>query len=86
LAARAFGGRESSRLETLDPEARDREFLRMWVRHEAMLKCRGRGIGADLPNQMRDPWVAELDVGIGAAAALAAEHRPRELRRLRWTD
>jgi 4'-phosphopantetheinyl transferase len=86
LAARAFGGRESSRLETLDPEARDREFLRMWARLEAMLKCGGGGIGADLLNQIRDPWVAELDVGTGAAAALAAEHRPRELRRLLWSD
>jgi 4'-phosphopantetheinyl transferase len=84
LAARTFGGRESSRLATLDLEARDREFLRMWARHEALLKCRGGGIGADPPNQMKEPWVAELDVGAGAAAALAAEHRPRELRRLRW--
>jgi 4'-phosphopantetheinyl transferase len=86
LATRAFGGRASSRLATLDPSARDREFLRMWARHEAMLKCVGGGIGADLPNQIRDPWVAELDVGKGAAAAVAAEHRPRELRRLLWSD
>jgi 4'-phosphopantetheinyl transferase len=84
LAARAFGGCESSRLATLDLQTRDSEFLRMWARHEAMLKCRGGGIGGNLPNQMREPWVAELDVGAGAAAALAAERRPLELRRLRW--
>ena len=45
LAARTFGPDEARRLAALDPVSREREFLRLWVRHEARLKCRGTGIG-----------------------------------------
>jgi 4'-phosphopantetheinyl transferase len=45
IAARAFGREEAMRLQGLQPDIREREFLRAWVRHEAALKCLGTGIG-----------------------------------------
>jgi 4'-phosphopantetheinyl transferase len=85
IAARTFGPAEAGRLEGLDPAMREREFLRIWVRHEAELKCRGIGIGgAAVGASGREPWIAELDVGARAAAAVAAEHAPHELRCWDW--
>ena len=85
LARRALGPSEAQRLEGLDPATREREFLRAWVRHEAVLKCHGTGIGAGeaAPSGV-DPWVAELDVGARAAAAVALERPPGDLRCWRW--
>ncbi len=86
LAARAFGPAEAQRLEGLDPAERRSEFLRAWVRHEAGLKRRGTGIGRAGAGDAtgRAPWIAELDVGQGAAAAVALEEPPRELRCWDW--
>jgi len=50
------------------------EFLRAWVAREAAVKCRGSGLATspgDSP--AADLWTAELDVGPGAAAAVAIE-------------
>ena len=80
IAARTFGPAEARRLGGLDPAIREREFRRAWVRHEAELKCRGTGIGGpEAGLGGREPWTAELEVGPRAAAAVAAEHPPREL-------
>jgi hypothetical protein len=85
LAARAFGAGEAGRLAALEPTVREREFLRAWARHEAILKCRGTGIAAAAARGPGpEPWLAELDVGEHAAAAIAAEHAPRELCCWRW--
>jgi 4'-phosphopantetheinyl transferase len=99
LAARAFGAAEARRLEGLEQAIRRREFLRAWVRHEAALKCRGTGIGAAASDadasEPRDgdeivgqgstePWIAELDVGPGAAGAVALERHPSELHCWEW--
>jgi len=100
IAARAFGPQEARRLAELDPATREREFLRAWVRHEARLKCSGTGIGGaasgtgiggagigavhGAPAGAGEPWIAELDVGSGAAGAVALEREPRELRRWDW--
>jgi 4'-phosphopantetheinyl transferase len=73
LAARAFGPEEAARLAALDPAQRQAEFLRAWARYEARLKC-----GAE------SPWIVELDVGPGAAAALAVERGPCAVRRREW--
>jgi 4'-phosphopantetheinyl transferase len=81
LATRAFGPAEARRLEGLDPATRGREFLRAWVRHEAALKCQGTGIGGAAPtgaNASR-PWIAQLEVGPRAAAAVAVQEPPSEL-------
>jgi 4'-phosphopantetheinyl transferase len=85
IAARVFGAAVARRLERLDPAARQREFLRAWVRHEAELKCLGVGIGrAHAGVDRRMLWVAELDLGPSAAAAVAAERPARELRCWDW--
>lgn len=44
LGKRIFGAQAGRRLRELDAPARRREFLRLWVRHEAALKCLGEGL------------------------------------------
>lgn len=85
LARRAFGDSEAERLKGLEQAARGREFLRLWTRHEAKLKCQGRGIG-DMRGDAAgdDLWIAELDLGEGAAGAVAVAHAPFELSCWRW--
>jgi 4'-phosphopantetheinyl transferase len=86
LARRALGPSEARRLQRLPPAERRREFLRAWVRHEAWLKGRGVGIGgtpAAVGDGALKPWIAELDVGPGAAA-VAAETPPREAHCWEW--
>ncbi len=85
LAARALGPSETERLALLEPPLRAQEFLRAWVRHEAALKWSGTGIGgADTIAGASAPWIAELEVGPRAAAAVAAGREPRELRCWSW--
>jgi len=86
LAARAFGPAEAERLERLDPDSREREFRRAWVRHEAGLKCLGTGIGAAPAAEAGggSPWIAELEMGERAAAAVAVTEAPSELRCWEW--
>jgi 4'-phosphopantetheinyl transferase len=80
IAARMLGQAEARRLEQLDPDVRQREFLRAWARHEAELKCLGVGIGAvHAELGKRERWIAELELGPSAAAAVAAERPVREL-------
>ena len=81
LAARAFGPAEARRLEGLVPAVRAHEFLRAWVTREAQLKCRGTGIGgAPAGASGTELWSAQLEVGPGAAAAVALSEAPSELR------
>ncbi|HKG03309.1 MAG TPA: 4'-phosphopantetheinyl transferase superfamily protein [Conexibacter sp.] len=85
IARRILGDEEAERLAALDEPTREREFLRAWVRWEAVLKCWGTGIGgADDPPTGPDPWVVELDVGSPAAAALAVEDGPCTVRCWQW--
>ncbi len=88
IAARTLGPAAARRLAAVDPGHRPHEFLREWARHEAAAKCRGSGIGAEragLPEGGEgELWLAELDVGPRAAAAVAAERPPRELRLWEW--
>ncbi len=87
IAARTLGATEARRLAALDAATRRREFLRAWTRHEAELKCRGVGIGgAGAGDDGRRLWIAELEPGRGAAAAVAAERPARELRCWDWVD
>lgn len=85
LARRVLGEAEAQWLAALDPPDREREFLRAWVRWEAVLKFRGIGIGgAEHAHAGPDPWVAELPIDPPAAAALAVEGGPVRVRTLRW--
>ncbi|MGO9321450.1 MAG: 4'-phosphopantetheinyl transferase family protein [Solirubrobacteraceae bacterium] len=85
IAERELGADEARRLQALDPPVRRREFTRAWVRHEAGLKCRGTGLGAAAAAAGAGTlWVAELEVGKDAAAAVACERPPRELCCWRW--
>jgi phosphopantetheinyl transferase len=59
------------------------EFLRTWVAREAVVKCRGLGLGIALATQ-GDPWTAGLDVGPDFAAAIAVEDGPCELHIRDW--
>lgn len=88
LAARMLGAAQAQALNALDEPARQREFLRMWVRHEATLKCLGTGIGAGAADALasKPRWVSELDVGPGALGAVACALPPRELRRWGWAS
>ncbi len=72
LARQVLGAEDSRRLKQLSPPDRQREFLRLWTRYEAELKCRGLGIGADRSGRDDEPvWISDLDVGPDAAAAVA---------------
>jgi 4'-phosphopantetheinyl transferase len=85
IAERILGASEGARLQALDPATRRREFLRVWTRHEAELKCLGVGIGgADGVTKGSRPWVAELELSPEAAAAVAAERAARELHCWDW--
>jgi 4'-phosphopantetheinyl transferase len=90
VARRAFGAAATRRLQGLEPAAREREFLRLWTRHEAELKRRGTGMSAAAPGARAGatahaaPWLVELDVGTQAAAAVACERRADELRLWAW--
>jgi 4'-phosphopantetheinyl transferase len=85
LAKRAFGPEEARRFAALEPAERAREVLRAWVRHEAELKCRGTGIGGPAASpDAPSVWIADLDVGSHAAAAVAVEGPPCEVRLREW--
>jgi 4'-phosphopantetheinyl transferase len=79
LARRAFGAPVADRLVGLNDQAQEREFLRLWTRHEAVLKLGGGGIGGRLGRTAVDAWIIELDLGAGAVAA-AASQRPAVVR------
>jgi 4'-phosphopantetheinyl transferase len=85
LATRAFGAAAAELLQRLEPPAREEEFLRMWVRHEATLKCLGTGLGAGAAPEP-ELWVAELDIGPRVAGVLALQMAPSELRCWTWPD
>jgi 4'-phosphopantetheinyl transferase len=89
VAARAFDGTATARLRQLGTETREHEFLRLWVRHEASLKCLGVGIWSGADAGAGDavgvrPWIAELDLGGRGLAALALERAPSEVRCWDW--
>lgn len=85
LAEHTLGAAEARRLAALEPEIRQREFLRAWVRHEAALKCLGTGLSSGGgPAEGPSPRVAELDLGPHAVGALGTLAQPASIRCWRW--
>jgi len=96
VSRRVFGAQTADELARLPPAQRDREFLRLWVRHEAALKCAGVGLGGASGGMglgrpggpgvgsAPEPWITDLDAGEDAAAALAVAVRPAAVRMLEW--
>lgn len=86
VARRILGDAEAERLRALDAPQREHAFLRAWVRWEAVLKCRGTGIGGPErePAGGEEPWVCELGLAPPSAAALAVAGGPARVRRFRW--
>jgi 4'-phosphopantetheinyl transferase len=86
IARRILAADEADRIEAIeDPQQREREFLRAWVRWEATLKCSGFGIGGgNAPSAGPEPWIRELAVGGPAAAALAVAAGPVVVRCWQW--
>jgi 4'-phosphopantetheinyl transferase len=73
IARRAFGSDAVRLIEGSEPRIRTATFFRLWVRHEAAVKCRGTGLEdvvRDDLDDLVDVNVAEVDVGEGFAAAL----------------
>jgi hypothetical protein len=85
VAGRAFGAEVRRRLARLGRERREREFLRLWTRHEARLKCWGAGLGGmERGAGDRECWTIELELGRGAAAAVAAAEAAARVECRRW--
>ncbi len=87
IAARTFDPREVARLQALGERERTGAFLQTWVRHEAELKRLGTGLlrsDVQAADRAADPWIGDLDVGPGAAAAVALQSAPSELRCWAW--
>ena len=77
LARRALPAWAVGELLSAPPGARTRVFFRLWVRHEASVKCLGTGLGTESVDDDADgPVVADVALGIGYAGALAvaADH------------
>ena len=84
VAEREFGPAEAARLRSLSEAEIGPEFLRLWVRHEAAVKCRGEGLAGGAP---ADPLVLlDVDVGPDATAAVALAEAPEavSVRRFEW--
>lgn len=85
VGRRVFGDAEAERLQALEPQEREREFLRLWTRWEAALKCHGAGIGgAEAMRDIPQPWIQELELGRPGAAAVAVAGGPCPVRCWQW--
>jgi 4'-phosphopantetheinyl transferase len=83
LARRAFGPPEGRRLAALAPDARRAAFYESWTGMEAVLKCRGVGIGGDAARAALGLEIRSLGLGDGYAGAIAVEADSWVLRRRR---
>lgn len=74
IADLALGPEPSRRLRALAPPDRAAAFFRLWVRHEATVKCLGTGLGDEPdPSRVSTAMVTDIDVGPGYHAAVAVE-------------
>lgn len=77
-AAAALEGRAARN----DPQS----LLWAWTRYEALAKCLGTGLTETAAGwrDRDDVWIMQIDLGEGAAAALAVRSQEPELRFYRW--
>jgi 4'-phosphopantetheinyl transferase len=81
IASRALGPEQAARLAQIEDSAEQtREFLRVWVAHEARGKLTGVGLAA----RSEHGWVTELASGAQAVAALATASEPTAVRCWSW--
>jgi 4'-phosphopantetheinyl transferase len=74
IAQRIIGGGARAALEQTEPSHRTEAFFRLWVRHEAAVKCRGVGLVAAINRDLVDDLiVTDVDAGPGYAAAWALD-------------
>jgi 4'-phosphopantetheinyl transferase len=74
IARRIVGEDAQDELAAADPDRRTAEFFRLWVRHEAAVKCRGLGLAAAIGHDVSIGLAVEdVDVGVGYAAAWAID-------------
>jgi phosphopantetheinyl transferase len=78
VAERVLGAALARRLRWLPEPQRHEAFLHAWVRYEASIKCRGGQLGD--PPDPSGLWLETLDVGAGAAGAVAAVEPPTAVR------
>jgi 4'-phosphopantetheinyl transferase len=85
VAERACGRTAATRLAQLNEADREREFLRLWVRHEASLKCWGGSLwGAKRGAGDRKCWTMDVEPGGGIAATVALPCAPAIVECRRW--
>jgi 4'-phosphopantetheinyl transferase len=85
IAATHFPTEEAAQLAACSPPERDREFLKAWTRHEAILKARGTGLGGDASRgQAADFRVCSWEPAPGFVSALAVPAGVRWLTRRAW--
>jgi 4'-phosphopantetheinyl transferase len=84
IARRAFEGDEAARLAGMAPVAQRSEFLALWARHEARVKCHGGGLGDQGASHRRELSTMVLPFGPGTRAAVAVEGASLPPRCWRW--
>jgi 4'-phosphopantetheinyl transferase len=85
LARRALPPRAVEELVSAPLNARTRVFFRLWVRHEASVKCLGTGLGTESVDDGADgPVVEDVVLGGGYAGAVAVGATDHELPAEGW--
>jgi 4'-phosphopantetheinyl transferase len=85
LARRALPALAVDELESIPPTIRTTAFFRLWVRHEAMVKCLGIGLDDQSAAVGADELVVEeVSAGDGYAAAVAVAAGEDGARVSRW--
>jgi len=91
LARIGIGPAAAASLSELPHHARRPAFFRLWVRHEAAVKCMGTGLGTPQNALVEQPSVADIETEPGYVAAVAVRRAPardchRRERSLHWQN
>jgi 4'-phosphopantetheinyl transferase len=90
LAAQVLTSAQRAWLGNFEGEEKDREFYRCWTRHEALMKCSGRGIAEERPVELVykefDGCLMELNPAYDFVAAVAIQGRDFDVKTSRWSE